>query len=78
MPNVPLNEGINRICSDCGTEWLGLDDIYYNDFPDGIICHDCNDRDNSPSNDYDSDEDANENQINSWGYKPDTVFHITK
>jgi hypothetical protein len=78
MPSVPLNEGINRICSDCGTEWLGIDDIYFNDNAGGIVCHDCNDRDNSPSNDYDdeSDESNDDGYVNSYGYKPERVFFI--
>ena len=82
MPSVPLSEGINRICTHCGNQWLQLDDIYL-DVLDGIICHNCNDSDNSPSSDsddYGDDEDNEDNndQINSWGYKPDTVFHKTE
>ena len=77
MPSVPISEGINRRCSNCTTEWLQEDDIYFNDNIGTIVCHNCNDRENSP-NDYGDDEDNNENEINSWGYKPDTIFHITQ
>ena len=77
MPSVPRNEGINRICNDCGTEWLGIDDIYFNDNIGGIVCHDCNDRDNSPNSDDDeSDDNSDDGYVNSYSYHPEPIFHI--